>query len=170
MYFIRQGFVTLPSLSLLPPFQNMFLALLLYNQRPIKVLFPKTKKQFLLEDEIRPHFQGCFPSFYYQGFQKHGIEFLLIEHFTQGQNAISRMVVMGIGIRRNLEIRQLLQLPCQAFQGEQCNQTSKTLELEGTSRIENWLISSLPQQIELMESQLNAQPFSESVSYLVPHC
>ena len=74
----------------------MFLALLLYSLRPIKVLFLKTKKQFLLKDEIRHHFQCCFPFFFcYKGFQKHGIEFLLIWHFTQGWDAIWGVVVSG---------------------------------------------------------------------------
>lgn len=30
------------------------------NQRRIEVLFPETKKQFLLKGEFRPHFEDCF--------------------------------------------------------------------------------------------------------------
>lgn len=88
IYLIMQSSLAAPSLSLLPPFQNTFLALPLYNQRPIKVLFPKTKEQFLLKDDFSPHFEGGFSAFCYQGFQKHGVEFFLMEYFLQGSSAL----------------------------------------------------------------------------------
>lgn len=123
IYLIMQSSLASPSLSLLPPFQNTFLALPLYNQRPIRVLFPKTKEQFLLKDEFSPHFEGGFSAFCYQGFQKHGIEFFLLEYVLQGSSALWG-VIISIGVRivrRTLEIKQLLQPPRQPFQEEHHN-------------------------------------------------
>lgn len=83
--------------QILPPFQNMFLALPLCNQRPMKVLFPTTEEQVLLKHEFIPHF--FWP--YYRS--KSGSQ----------QGARIR--------RRTLEIKQLLEPPHEAFQKEQHN-------------------------------------------------
>lgn len=141
-----------PSLSLLLPFQNMFL--LLNNQRPTKVLSSRTKEQFLLKDEFRPHFECHFPLFAIKVFKNMGVEYLLNQHFAQGSGALPGVVVsMGLGVMRTkLERKQPPEPPCQGFQEEQCNYTSKTLEPEGPLGFENWLISSLPQQTELTAS------------------
>lgn len=73
----------------------MFLALPLYNQRPIKAHFPKTKEQFPLEHEFGPHFEGCFSAFCYQGLQRHEVVCLRVHRVARGSGALQGGAASG---------------------------------------------------------------------------